>query len=399
MKGPSPRGLWKYATGRLRLAAYFRAPGEGRLSPQIPAPALLWSLLMGCVLRQSAFRAIEALVGSSARRPLRVSRAFSDDALRYFTERLSPTPTRAALAGVVRLAKRNKAFEGCRFVGLALDGTSAGRRRKAKPSCGLCRPYRNALREIIGYRHHLVLAAVVGGGLTLPVDVEPYGPGDSEYAAGQRLLRRLRARLGARFIDYVVVDGEFATAPFLHTAGEVGWPVVARLKDNLPELFRTAQRRFRSQRPHLSFRDGADRVELWDGDDFDPWEALRWATVRVMRYRQYKPNGEIVEAYWLSNLPSGRISRRTLYALAKSRWQIENQGFNDAKNRYGLEHLCDHHPQSLLNVWLLTCLALTIERLYRLRYLHRGTHPLLEAIALWRLLWLSLSVPLPHDTS
>jgi hypothetical protein len=48
-------------------------------------------------------------------------------------------------------------------------------------------------------------------------------------------------------------------------------------------------------------------------------------------------NGEIVEGYWLTNLPSCRISRRSLYAMAKSRWQIENQGFNDAKNRYGLE--------------------------------------------------------------
>jgi hypothetical protein len=349
------------------------------------------------LLRRWPFHAIEALVGSSARQALPVGRVFGDEALRYFTERLSPTPTRDALAAVLRRAKRNKAFEGCRFVGLALDGTAGGRRRKA--TCRLCRPYRKALREIVGYRHHLVLAAIVGGGLTLPVDVQPYGPGDSEYAAGQRLLRRLRARWGARGIDYVVVDGEFATAPFLHLGEEVGWPIVARRKENLPELSRAAQRRFRSQLPHLSFRDGADRIELWDADDFDPWEALRWTTVRVMRYRQYKPNGEIFEAYWLTNLPSQRLSRRCLYALGKSRWQIENQGFNDAKNRYGLEHLCDHHPHSMLIVWLLTCLALTIERLYRLRYLHRGTHPLRPAIILWQLLWLSLASPAPHNTS
>src|SRR2546422_3545201 len=50
-----------------------------------------------------------------------------------------------------------------------------------------------------------------------PFDVEPYGPGDSEYAAGQRLLRRAMELLGVRFAAYVVVDGEFATAPFLHT--------------------------------------------------------------------------------------------------------------------------------------------------------------------------------------
>jgi hypothetical protein len=28
----------------------------------------------------------------------------------------------------------------------------------------------------------------------------------------------------------------------------------------------------------------------------------------------------------------------------------------------------------MLIIWLLACLALNIERLYRLRYLHRGTH-------------------------
>lgn len=397
MKGPSPRGLWKYANQRLRLASYFRSCGDGRLRPQIPAQALLWSILIGVILRQGAFRAIEALVGSSARRALLVHRIFGDDALRYFTEHLSPAPTRDALARALQRAKRNKAFGACRFVGLALDGTSGGRRRK--PSCRLCRPYRNAAREIVGYRHHLVLAAVVGGDLTLPVDVEPYGPGDSEYAAGQRLLRRVRKSLGARFIDYVVVDGGFATAPFLHAADEVGWPVVARLKDNLPELFRAAQRRFRAQPPHLRFLDGSDQVELWDADDFDPWEALRWESVRVIRYRQHRPSGEVVEAYWLTNLPSRHLSRRSLYAMAKSRWQIENQGFNDAKNRYGLEHICDHHPDSLLVVWLLTCLALTLERLYRLRYLHRGTHPPRRAIDLFRMILLGLSLPAFADSS
>jgi hypothetical protein len=138
------------------------------------------------------------------------------------------------LAAVLHRAKRNKAFEDCRFVGLALDGTTGGRRRKQ--GCPLCRAHRNAKKEITGYRHHLVLASVVGGDLILPVDVEPYGPGDSEYRAGQRLLARVRQNLGARFIDYVVGDGEFATAPFLHAAGKAGWPVVARLKENLPRI-------------------------------------------------------------------------------------------------------------------------------------------------------------------
>ena len=66
---------------------------------------------------------------------------------------------------------------------------------------------------------------------------------------GERPLRRVVANLGPRFADYVVVDGEFATAPFLHTTEELRLKVVARLKDNLPELRAAAQKRFDSQPP------------------------------------------------------------------------------------------------------------------------------------------------------
>ena len=397
MKGPTPRRLRKYVSKCLGLKAYLQRPGDGRPQGRIPATTLLWALLMGALLRRAAFAAIEALVGSRARRALDVSQSFGDDALGYFTERLDPAVTRRAAVTALRQAKRHKAFDDCRFIGLALDGTGAG--RSQEKGCDLCRPYRNKKREILGYHHKLVMVSVVGTGLTLPLDVEPYGLGDSEYNAGRRLLRRAVRNLGRRFADYVVADGDFATAPFLHDVGEVGLSVVARLKNNLPDLFAAAQKRFLRQPPHQVFRHGKDRVEIWDADDFDPWETLHWATVRVVRYHQHKPDGTMYEAYWLTDFSRHQVSSRAIFRMAKSRWEIENQGFNDAKNRYGFEHICHHQRHSLLVVWLLTCLALTIERLYRVRYLHRGTHPILQAITLWQLLWLSLSRPVPDDTS
>jgi len=397
VRGPSPRRLKNYAVKCLRLKSYLRSPGDGRTQGRIPATTLLWGLLMGALLRRLAFAAIEALVCSRARRGLEVSQSFGNDALSYFTERLDPSVTRQAAVTAVREAKRHKALDDCRFIGLALDGTAAG--RSQGEICKLCRPYRNKKKEILGYHHKLVMISVVGTGLTLPFDVEPYGPGDSEYNAARRLLRRAVPNLGRRFADYVVADGEFASAPFLHDANDLGLQVVVRLKNNLPELFAAAQKRFSRQPPHQTFRQGKDRVEIWQADDFDPWETLRWVTVRVLRYRQYKPDGSVCEAYWLTDFPRSRVSSRTLFGMAKSRWEIENQGFNDAKKRYGLEHICHHEPNSMLIVSLLTCLALTLERLYRIRYLHRGTHPILEAIDLWQLLWLSLSRPVPDNTS
>lgn len=397
MSRPSPRRLRSYLCRRLRLHPYLRQPGDGRLAPRIPAHVLLWALLIGQILREVSFHGVEALVRSPARPALGVSRRFGDDALAYFTERLAPGPTRAALAATLQQAKRNKAFAGAYLIGLALDGTGAGRSTRAR--CPLCHPRRDAAGQLAGHGHHCCLLTVVGTGLTLPCDVEPYGPGESEYGAGQRLLERAVAAVGRRFADYVVVDGEFATAPFLHCAGDLGLRVVARLKGNLPELFGTAQARFAGQPPTQICTVGGDRVELWDAADFDPWETLRWPTVRVLRYRQHKADGTVVEAYWLTDFSAARVSSPTLFRLAKSRWEVENQGFNEGKTSHGLEHICHHHANSVLIGWLLASFALTIERLYRLRYLRRGTHRPRPAIEFVRLLRLSLGPSRPLDTS
>lgn len=389
MKGPTPRRILHYVCQCLRLKGYLKNPGDGRPRAQIAGRHLLWSMLMGYVLRESSFHGVEALVCSTARRALGVGRAFGDDALAYFTERLDPQPTRQALAGALAQAKRNKAFDDSRFIGVAVDGTTVG--RCSAEGCALCRPFKDSKGEIVGYRHHVVMATIVGTGLSLPIDIEPYGPGDSEYAAGQRVLRRVVDNLGRRFAQYVVVDGEFATAPFLHTADAVGLKVIARLKLNLPELLHAAEARFGHRPPSRTFKNGSDRIEIWDADDFDPWETLDWKTVRVIRYRQHKADGTIIEAYWLTNFSTHQVGSESLYRMAKARWEVENQGFNDAKNRYGFEHITHHHANSLLVCWLLLILALTIERLYRLRHLHRGTHPPHSAIALLRILRLSLA--------
>jgi hypothetical protein len=397
MNGPTPRRLLHFVTRRLGLGRYLRHPGDGRPQPQILAKPLLWALLVSQILRQYSFHAVEALVRSAARRNLALPGPFCEDTLGYFTERLDPGPTRQALLSIVCRAKRNKAFENCLRIGLALDGTGAGWRTHS--GCALCRPQHNAQKELLGYQHCLVLISVVGTGLSLPLDVEPYGPNDSEYAAGQRLLQRVIGGLGKRFAQYVVVDGQFATAPFLHAADDLGIPVVARLKENLPELFAAAQKRFPCGPPSTVFQHGKDRVEMWQADDFDPWLALRWETVRVFFYRQHKPDETVVEAYWLTNFSSSRVGPQALFHMAKSRWEIENEGFNEAKTRHGLEHIAHHHANSLLICWLLLFLALTVERMYRLRYLHRGTHAPRSSADLLLTLWINAFRSRPADTS
>jgi hypothetical protein len=394
---PTPPALLRFVLHRLGLQRYLAKPGDGRPQPIIAARVLLWAMLVGRILREISFYGMEQIVRVAGCRVLGLEQSFSNDTLSYFVERLDPATSRAALLEVMRHAKRGKAFQDCRFIGLALDGTGAGRSQQSH--CAWCRPIRDAKHKVIGYHHKLVTISVVGTGLTLPFDVEPYGPGDSEIAAAERLLMRAMGSLGTRFADYLVGDGAYAGAPFLHAANRLGLRVVVRLKENLPLLLQAVQRRFQQQAPTHVYRDGQDRVEIWDADDFDPWESLQWKTVRVIRYRQHKPNGQVVEAAWLTDFPLRQVGSLSLYHMAKSRWEIENQGFNDAKNRYGFEHTCHHEQNSVLLNYLLTLLALTIERLYRIRFLHRGTHTVRSAEQLCRILWVALSRPLAPDTS
>src|SRR5258708_13054633 len=141
MNGPTPRRLWNYVTRRLRLRSYFQDPGDGRRQPQIPAGALLLALLLGQLLRRSSFHAVEALARSSARVRLAIHVSFGDDTLRYFAARLDTQRLRQALAAVVHRAKRNKAFDPGRRIGLAVAGTRA--RLPPPPASPLFRPNPN----------------------------------------------------------------------------------------------------------------------------------------------------------------------------------------------------------------------------------------------------------------
>jgi hypothetical protein len=112
------------------------------------------------------------------------------------------------------------------------------------------------------------------------------------------------------------------------------------------------------------------------------------------------------ETYWVSCLSEkltsssyGEGLETEPRSLPRQSLTRQNQGFNEAKSRHGLEHICHHHANSLLIGWLLTMLALTIERLYRLRYLRRGAHSLRSSAELFLTLWINLFRPCPTNSS
>lgn len=396
---PNLRKVKRYAIGTMGLGDFLEHPGDGRLHPQISAQNLVWGQVASHLVSHASFHSVERLMQCGAVRSLGLTQSFREDSLAYFNERVDPQVARQALAATAKRAKRNKAFRGHVRVGLAIDGTGAGRCRSVKKLCKFCRPFSDAEGNVVGHRHELVMVTVAGVDISLPLDVEPYGQGDSELAGGMRLLERSIGMLGRRFADYVVADAKYAAAPFLNKVAELGLRAIVRLKENLPDLHGRATVRFNSRlRDEVIDYDGVE-VEIWDDETLLPWDGLGWPFVRVLRYRYLSRKGDRVDAYWLTSYTKAEVSSAALFRLAKSRWEIENEGFNDAKNRYGLEHICHHEANSLVVGWLFLLLSLAIERLFRLCYLRRGSHPHCTAADLRERLYLALGRPVAHDTS
>jgi hypothetical protein len=113
----------------------------------------------------------------------------------------------------------------------------------------------------------------------------------------------------------------------------------------------------------------------------------------VLPYRQHRKKGEVVEACWLTNFPMKRVGSLALYRIVKSRW------LNDAKTLYHLDHTAHHPAHAVVVDTLLLCLSIGMERLYRLRYLHRGSHRTYTAAEFHVLFWPTLARLIPYDTS
>ena len=136
-----------------------------------PLPVRAGGLLLGAIPRLNSAHRLEWLARSAGRKETGLGAGFGDHALAYFTERLDPEVIRHRTAATLKLAKRNKVFEETAFIGLAIDGTGAG--RSTKGVCPLCHPVQDSQGKLTSQIHHFVMISVAGAGITLRFDVEP----------------------------------------------------------------------------------------------------------------------------------------------------------------------------------------------------------------------------------
>jgi hypothetical protein len=269
-----------------------------RCDPKIPSRAVGLSLLLGEVAHIPSLHQLEEETKLLQwQRWVGYHERISHDAFGYASDRMDPEQLRRAGIFINRKLKRGKSFEASKMHGLLVVSLDANEQFCSDHRCCQdCLSREVTRKDAQGnevkktqYYHKQIYAQLSGPRLSTILDMEPMRPGEEECTPALRLLGRMRKKYGPRFFDLVVVDAWYTNGPFLKTVSqELGWPVVAVLKQERREIYQEAlaltagqptQVVERGEGPHRR------RVEIWDVP------SLRFSDtytdpVRVVRVRE-----------------------------------------------------------------------------------------------------------------
>ena len=370
----------RYAQKRFDLPLLAGCFADSRPQPDIPARAVGLSLVLGEVIQlPSLLQLQEETKLPQWQRWVGYRHPISHDTFGYVSERLDPAQLRRAAIWINRKLKRGKAFEANKINGLLAVSLDANEQFCSDHRCCEdCLTREITCKDVAGkeftktqYYHKQVYAQLSGPVLSVILDVEPMRQGEEECAAALRLLRRMRQKYGVRFFDLVVVDSWYANGPFLKTVvEELGWPVIAVLKQERYEAHQEALALTNGQKPtQIVERDGR-QVEIWDVPSVRFTDSYA-GPVRVVRVRERWTQRQRVGKQWQTEeneqnwiwVVAGDLDGYdggAVRDLGHLRWQIENNAFGELTQHWHLTHCAHHHPVAVVALLWIKIIAFTL---------------------------------------
>jgi len=369
-----------YAQKRFDLPLLAGCFADARSRPNIPSRAVGLSLVLGEVVQIPSLLQLQAETKVPQwQRWVGYPQEISHDTFGYASERMDPAQLRRAAIWINRKLKRGKAFEPNKINGLWVVSLDANEQFCSDHRC--CEDC--LTREVTGkdaqgqefkktqYYHKQVYAQLSGPELSVILDFEPMCPGEEECAAALRLLGRMRQKYGRRFFDLVVVDSWYANGPFLKTVvQELGWPVIAVLKQERYEAYQEALALTRGQKPTQRVERDGRQVEIWDVPAVRFTDAYP-GPVRMIRVRERWTQRQRVGLQWKTGpkeqnwiwVVAGNLDGydgSAIRDLGHSRWKIENHAFGQLTQHWHLTHCAHHHPVAVVALLWIKIIAFTL---------------------------------------
>jgi len=280
---------------------------------------------------------------------------------------------------ICRKLKRGKAFEANKMAGWLVVSLDANEQFCSDHRCCedclsrelTCKDAQGKEFKKTQYYHKQVYAQLSGPQLSVILDIEPMRPGEEECAAALRLLRRMRPQYGRRFFDVVVVDSWYANGPFLKTVvEELGWPVVAVLKQERYEAHQEALALTQGQKPTLGVERQKRQVEIWDVPSVrftDTYPGpVRVVRVREQWTRRHQQGPEWTEEkkeqnwIWVVAGDLDGSNGAVIRDIGHARWKIENNAFAELTQHWNLTHCAHHHRVAVLALLWIKLIAFTL---------------------------------------
>lgn len=332
---------------------------DSRQKPQISIGAIRLSAFFMFAMRKGSINAIESELQIPKRMEKIVGkRKPKADIIGNVFAIIETDSLRQILSMINHRLKRNKALKTkSPLIFAAIDGHELFSSRSR--CCDKCqiRNIEEKNRTVIEYYHRAVVCHLVGFDLALPLDAELILPGEGEVIAAKRLLERV-IKLYPRFFDAIVGDGLYFEAPFINYCIEHGKDVMTVVKSDTRVIMQDALGIIRTQEPEQMEINGI-HLKTWDIEGFNscegievPLRILYVEELKQIRKRKGKKWVNETEQHkwcWVTNIPKSRLPTIQAWKAGHSRWDIENDNFNDLANNWELDHCYKHEPQAIIN--------------------------------------------------
>lgn len=245
-----------------------------------------------------------------------------------------------------------------RYWGIAFDGTKLFhfKERHCEHCLKKSRTDPDTGKVTEWYEHYVLEAKLVCGSMALSIgsefienESEDVPKQDCEVKAFKRLAARIRSQY-PKLSVCVIADSLYCSGPVMDLCREYGWQYLLRFKTgSIPTIAEEFQA--------IAGIGGLESNE--DGTAFFVnGISYQQHMVNMMEKMDVNKKGEPASFTFITGITVTKRKASELAAAGRSRWRIENEGFNTQKNhRYYIEHACSLQYNAMKNHYLLTQIA------------------------------------------
>ncbi|MEL4029753.1 transposase family protein [Caldifermentibacillus hisashii] len=262
---------------------------------------------------------------------------------------------------------KKRSFESYRiegkYWGIIIDGTGLHTFRDKHCEHCLRRVYTNKEtgEKTVLYMHHVLEAKLVVDDMVFSIasefienESENVSKQDCELKAFTRLAKKIKQTF-KRLPICILGDSLYACESVFSLCNEYKWKYLCRFKEG---RIKSVASEFKALK---EIEHSKKQEDLFWMNDISYNER----TVNLMEAKLETKKGSVQEFVFITDLKITKKNAERLIAVGRSRWKIENQGFNEQKNnRYAIEHANSQNYTAMKNHYVLFQITDIIRQLY-----------------------------------